>query len=217
MRLCSVENCNSKHFANGYCQKHHDQIRHHGKIRKRSMQDPNEIIVEGQICRMKIYNMDCEEIAETIFDLKYKEDIEKFKWHLCYDYVESVWYENGVSRTMMLHQAIFHLSGQNLEIYEEIDHKDRNKLNNLETNLRRATRTQNCQNKQITNTNTSGYKGVHYDKQNKKWRAQIYHNGQYIYLGYFNIKEDAARAYNIAAAKYHGEFAVINKILETNE
>jgi len=46
--FCSVDNCDSKHYANGYCQRHYQQIKIHGKIItlvKRTPYDPNEFII----------------------------------------------------------------------------------------------------------------------------------------------------------------------------
>ena len=215
MRLCIVQECGRKHEAFGYCQRHNRQIKKYGKIKERTTRDPNEIIVEENICRMKLYDIDSEEIAETMFDLKYKEEIEQFKWHLhsTDGYVSSSWYDkNNKQNKMLLHQAIIHLSNQKVRNGEEIDHKDSNKLNNLESNLRIITDSQNQYNSKIRIDNTSGHKGVTWHKKMKKWQAQIMVNNKPIHIGYFDTKEDAARAYNAAAIKYHGEFAVLNEV-----
>ncbi len=185
------------------------------KIRnKRTKFDPNEIIVENQICRMKLYNNKGIEVAETIFDLKYKNIIEKGKWHLTdKGYVECSWInENNNNQKIRLHQAIIYLSGQEVLYGYEIDHKDTNGLNNLEENLRICTRSQNIQNIKLKNRNTSGYKGVWWHKLTNKWTAQITINYKKIYLGLFDDKKDAAISYNTAALQYHGEFAQLNKI-----
>lgn len=93
-----------------------------------------------------------------------------------------------------------------------VDHIDGNPLNNRKSNLRICTRPENSRNQRIRNDNTSKYKGVSLDKSRKKWLGYIGVNGKKTYLGSYNTKEDAAKAYNEAAIKYHGEFAKLNKI-----
>lgn len=60
--------------------------------------------------------------------------------------------------------------------------------------------------------NISGYKGVHWDKNSKKWKAQIRINKIETHIGLYVAVEDAAVAYNAMATKYHGEFARLNSI-----
>lgn len=93
-----------------------------------------------------------------------------------------------------------------------VDHVDGNKLDNRRQNLRVCTSSQNTFNQCVRANNTSGYKGVHWKKQNKIWVAYIHKNNQRIHLGHFGTAELAAEAYNEAAIKYHGEFARLNKI-----
>lgn len=215
MLTCSVENCNNILLGNtGYCSRHHQQMRHYGKILKRTIFDPNEIIIEDTLCRIKLYNIDCIEIAEALFDLEFKPTIEKFKWSLTdKGYVHCTYHDEiNHRKKIRLHQAIISLSGQEVPPGYEIDHRDGNKLNNLLSNLRICTRFQNQHNTQLRIDNTSGDKGVIYYKRNNKWQAQIMNNGKQEHLGYFTIKEDAARAYNQAAIQYFGEFAVLNNI-----
>jgi hypothetical protein len=92
-----------------------------------------------------------------------------------------------------------------------VDHKDRNAtLDNRESNLRIATVAQNCHNQGLRTNNTSGFKGVYFDRTKGRWRARIQVNGKSTPLGYFATSIEAARAYNEAAVKFHGEFAVVN-------
>ena len=180
---------------------------------KRTKYDPNEIIVENNICRMKLYNNKGEEVAETIFDLKYKSEIEKYKWHFHQNYVVTTWYdENNKQYNIQLHQAIIQMSGQVVPDGYEIDHKDINSLNNLENNLRICTRSQNQQNRGKNKNNSSNFKGVTWHNNNEKWQAQIVINNKKQYLGYFSDKKDAAIAYNNAALQHHGEFAQLNQV-----
>lgn len=94
---------------------------------------------------------------------------------------------------------------------EYVDHINRNKLDNRRSNLRICTKQQN-QHNQGPRRGTSRYKGVSYRRDTGKYTAQIHYNWKKISLGSFDTEEQAARAYNEAARKYHGEFAYQNKI-----
>ena len=97
------------------------------------------------------------------------------------------------------------------EWINEIDHEDRNKSNNVWTNLRDVrSRQQNLFNQNIRIDNTTGYKGVYWHEIAQKWMASITHDYKQIYLGLFQTKEQAAQAYNKAAIQYHGDFACLN-------
>jgi hypothetical protein len=85
-----------------------------------------------------------------------------------------------------------------------IDHKDLNKKNNILSNLRECTQSQNAANSGLRSNNTSGYKGVY--KSYGKWCARITVNYKPISLGAFNTLEEAAAAYYIAAAYHFGEY-----------
>lgn len=93
-----------------------------------------------------------------------------------------------------------------------VDHIDGDGLNNQDENLRICTNAQNLCNRGKQINNTSGYKGVHWIKENRKWSAHIQVNKKVIYLGSFTNIDDAARAYNEAAEQYHGEFANLNEV-----
>jgi hypothetical protein len=122
-------------------------------------------------------------------------------------------YAYSNSSKCLLHQSI--LGNFKCGHEQEVDHKDRNVFNNLKYNLRPATSRQNKCNARIGHNN-SGYKGVcHIVRKNRmpKYRAMIRTpNGENKVLGYYEHKEDAAQAYNQAAIKYFGEFAVLNII-----
>lgn len=90
----------------------------------------------------------------------------------------------------------------------EIDHIDRDPLNNQRSNLRFATVSQNRANRVKHKRNTSGYKGVSLCKRTNKWKA----NCAGWEIGRFNSAVEAARAYDKAALAKWGEFAVINNV-----
>lgn len=100
----------------------------------------------------------------------------------------------------------------NSKTHLTVDHKDHNRFNNRKENLRVCTQRQNMANMVLPKDNTSGYKGVHYDKNRKKYQASIGVNGKKKYLGRFNDPKEAAKAYNSAAIKYFGDYAYLNII-----
>ena len=89
------------------------------------------------------------------------------------------------------------------------DHKNRNRLDNRAENLRAATTSQNGQNR-TKKGGMSPYKGVTWNRDRKRWQAQIMVKYRQLYLGLFASPEDAASAYDTAARTHHGEFAVTN-------
>jgi hypothetical protein len=92
----------------------------------------------------------------------------------------------------------------------EVDHIDGDGLNNQKGNLRICEKIGNAKNRRLHKNNKSGYKGVCWHKQHKKWYSHIKANKKYIFLGLFDNLIDAARAYDQAAKIYHGEFAKLN-------
>lgn len=86
------------------------------------------------------------------------------------------------------------------------DHKDQDKQNNSISNLRLATQSQNCANAKAKSTNTSGIKGVHYDKLSSRWVASIMSKGV-RWSSKHNTLEDASTAVRAMRIKLHGKFA----------
>jgi len=94
-----------------------------------------------------------------------------------------------------------------------VDHKNRKVNDNRIENLRVASNADNVRNQSLKKSNTSGFKGVHFSKQKNKWIANIRTDTGRVHLGFFSCKLEAAKAYDNAAYKYHGEFAMTNKDL----
>jgi len=84
-----------------------------------------------------------------------------------------------------------------------IDHIDGNQLNNKIKNLRNVTHSQNLKNTKMYKHNTSGFCGVYWKEQNKKWLASINSEGSFKYLGLFDNLSDAVKA-RIEAEKIYG-------------
>lgn len=112
-----------------------------------------------------------------------------------------------------LHRLIF----ENIEENKYVDHINGDKSDNRRSNLRLVTKDQNRWNSSSQKGNySSKYKGVSWNKAQKKWIATCMFNKKYNYLGSFDCEILAAKKYNEFALSCYGEFArlnVIDKIL----
>lgn len=105
------------------------------------------------------------------------------------------------------HRIVWQLHHGSILPSVEIDHIDGNPSNNLISNLRVACRSTNLFNRGKMPSNTSGYKGVSWNKLAKKWYATIRAFGKRYTIGSYTTKEAAATAYRLAAEELHKEFA----------
>ncbi len=118
--------------------------------------------------------------------------------------------ENINPKYFLMHRYICGVTDPKIKI----DHKDRNGLNCQKKNLRIANASQNCANR--TAFGSSKYLGVSFKNANQKYAVQIMKNKKITHIGYFKSEIDAARAYDEAAIKVHGEFANLNFPIENN-
>jgi hypothetical protein len=93
-----------------------------------------------------------------------------------------------------------------------VDHINHNKADNRQCNIRICTQSQNLANSHAPNTNTSGYKGVVWAKNKRRYKARVMKDGKMFYCGSYRDAVDAAKAYNVKALELHGEYALLNQI-----
>lgn len=112
-------------------------------------------------------------------------------------YIKTIIYNNNIPKTFYIHRLVAKYFLENYDENLEIDHIDRNSLNNSISNLRMATRSQNCINKKKRINTYSTYVGVTYDKNknNKNWKAKVRINGKNKHIGNYNTEEEAYLAY----------------------
>lgn len=115
---------------------------------------------------------------------------------------------NGKSKgkTIRMHRLIIDTPAD-----MQIDHINGDKLDNRRENLRLCSHQENLHNKKKTR-GKSIYKGVWKNKQTIPWTAEIRASGIKYFLGNFSTEIEAAKAYNEAAIKHHGEFARLNQL-----
>ncbi len=110
---------------------------------------------------------------------------------------------DGKRTTRFMHREIMNANGPS----EQVDHENHNTLDNRRSvNLRLSSNAQNGWNRGASTKTAHGCKGVHFDRINNQWRAQIRVNGKRLHLGRFDTAEGARRAYENAARELHGEF-----------
>lgn len=94
--------------------------------------------------------------------------LSKIKWHVkAYNerkiYASGWIKENGKWRHVLMHRLIMDVTDPKIQV----DHRSGDGLNNQRHNLRLATNAQNSCNQRLSRANTSGYRGVHWDKRSK--------------------------------------------------
>ena len=119
--------------------------------------------------------------------------------------------KNGKMKTFTVHRLVGNAFLENPDNKQMIDHIDNNPSNNIVKNLRWCSQKDNVCNRDKQINNTTGFKGVSFNKRHNKYHAQININGKKKYLGLFETAEEASVAYEAKAKVIHKEFYYKNK------
>lgn len=160
----------------------------------------------------------------TIFYIKDKEvlidtdDLErliKYKWFIhceqketenrkeCLTVTINIGFVDSKLKHLKMHRIIMNLDNPKIQV----DHINRNRLDNRKLNLRLTDAEGNSKNKGMRKDNKTGYIGVSCYKKSKKWKATIVSRKKQYHLGFYDNIEDAANAYRNANLKLNGEFS----------
>ncbi len=140
----------------------------------------------------------------AIVDADDYERLNQYKWHVKVKSNGHYAYRTQGRKKIAMHRQILNAPP---DMY--CDHINHNGLDNRKANLRLCTPQQNAYNRKPLDR-TSRYKGVFWNSEMRKWRTEIKHNSQTIFIGYFDYEADAAIAYDDWAAELFGEFAYLN-------
>lgn len=132
------------------------------------------------------------------------ESLRQFRWRKDKDGYAVRATTTGKLTTVRMHRQLLGLKKSDRV---DVDHGDKNRLNNQRFNLRVCTRTQNNANSKRRSDNKSGFKGVTFCKYTGRWRAVISVEKKYVHLGRYDTPQEAHTAYCEAAVRLFGEFA----------
>ena len=169
-------------------------------MKRRTIYDPNEIVIHDDYAEVVLYNKNCVEIDKVLIDLEDIEKVSKHKWHKSYSGYAVT------SNSKPMHRLIIKCPKEKF-----IDHINHNKLDNRKQNLRITEQKHNTKNRVRPSNNTSGKTGVSWKKDINKWIAYIGVNNKHIYLGEYKDIQDAINARIKAEKKYFVEYRVKNE------
>jgi len=117
--------------------------------------------------------------------------LSKYKWCAVETGQRLFYAARGVkNRLVYMHRDVMELAtGDNICV----DHIDFNGLNNQKTNLRKTTKSYNFKHRRPI-AHTSKYRGVYWDRNRNKWKAQASINGRMFAIGRYDLELDAALA-----------------------
>lgn len=145
------------------------------------------------------------------------EELSKYTWCLSKTHDNFRAKTKIAGKQVLMHRLIMRVTDPKVQV----DHINRDSLDNRKENLRLCNNSQNNINREKTSRNKTGYKGVvyfgvakrnsiHKTRGKEYWHAQIAKDGVDIRLGYFDNPIDAALAYDRAAKELFGDFALTN-------
>jgi len=172
----------------------------------RPLIDDTVFFVEGEPCR----KIPLTRGAYAVVDADLYEWLMQRDWHAVNSpsglYAVSHTNSKGVKLGFKIVSMHAEIIGYRLDKF--VDHKNGDTLDDRRSNLRKSTCSQSAMNRKIRSDNSSGYKGVSWHEYN--WRVTVSVRQRKITVGTFKDVVEAAKAYDMAALKYHGEFASLN-------
>lgn len=169
-------------YGHNLCNRHKMRYWRHGLLdNTRTIYDKNEIVINGDISYIVLYDKSGKKVGEATIDTEDVELCKQYKWHMrksrnTYYAATTV---NGGNK-IFLHRLVLSYSG-----CDDVDHVDRNGLNNVKSNLRVVSRSKN-----IVNQDSRGYT----ETPSGRYAARVMRNYKQIYIGTYDTPEEAISA-----------------------
>lgn len=188
MTTCKIEGCAKPVVALEMCQMHYKRNKKYGSPHfvlrtQRAWSDESKIKIEGDYALV--------ELTQGLWakiDIADMELVSGFNWN----WSSSNGYAYSAKAGTSMQQYIKGKAPNGMEI----DHEDRDKLNNRRANLVFKTHSQN----HFNSFRSDNAKTAHYHKASGKWRAIVTVNSLQVHLGLFDTPSEAAEVY--LRAKY---------------
>ena len=191
----------SKLFHGMFCLRHYSQLYNLGKLKEETIFDRNKYIINGDTTEIILKDGKFNETGRAIIDTEDLDKIIQYKWTLSsWGYAQAR--SNNGDTLLMQRVVLDEYSPSNIP-----DHIDRNPLNNCKSNLRIANKSDNAANSSLSTNNTSGVKGVSWNKNANAWRAFITKDGVRHELGHTKDFNAAVKKRLLAEKELFGEFA----------
>ena len=163
-----------------YCRKHYLQLYRHGKILSRTIYDENTVRIEGGTAYIGLFDVKGIRKAEIIIDAEDLSKIQPLKWHRKKSHGTVYAIAHIGNKKCLLHRLILDYQGT-----KDIDHINGNGLDNRKANLRIISHGAN-----VRNQVHKPFCGVRHVPSGR-WQAHIMKDGQDIYLGTYDTREEA--------------------------
>lgn len=195
MRICTILKCGRPHYAKGYCEAHYKRSRLGIEVNIGLRTTTRKSKIVGNIALIPL-GIDAKD-GYMIVDKKYSY-LDKYKCSLSKRGYPVAFIDGKITN---LHKIIVGTPPEGLVI----DHINRDKLDNRIINLRFVSQKINMSNTGMFSTNTSGYKGVTWDKRSSRWVAQAFFGGKLRTGGRFKNINDAVKARQKLENDYRSE------------
>lgn len=208
-RRCSVAECDTRKLGKRcthtwFCGNHYAMMKTYGTPYYYNRSDKHAVVSRGDISYLVVKDMHGKVKGLIKVDSIFVDRLLEHKWTISMSR-----HARNTKLGIGIHHFVF---GKNVML----DHINRDPLDNRRCNLRETDKRYNAANMWRSSQNTSGYKGVTWNKRNKNWVVGIKLNGKGMFLGAYDDKLEAARVYDTKAKELFGQYALTNEAYHGN-